>query len=114
MTWRSFRFDMSTSRVPSAPLRRKLSWDERLIRRFILFAWRVRFGWLLVLALGAGAMWMSHGLFAAFPHLQKPVHPQVLAICLLWFAFICFGLFFGMLRRALRGPTLLWDQLPRV
>lgn len=83
-----------------------------MLRRFILFAWRVRLGWVLVLVLGAGAAAMSIALFAAFPWLQKPVHPPLLASCLLWFALICFALFLGMLRRALRGSTVTWDQLP--
>ena len=83
-----------------------------MLQRFILFAWRVRFGWLLVLVVGAVATTLSIELFAVFRHLQKPVHPQVFAIMLLWFALLCLALLLGMVRRALRGPTRRWDQLP--
>jgi hypothetical protein len=104
--------DMKTSRTPSAPLRKDADPLNRAFKQFALLAWRIRFGWALVLVTGSALTAVSIGLLVAFPSLPELVHQAIITALVV--AWMCLGLLAGMLRRILRGPTVAWDQLSRL
>src|SRR5262245_13028653 len=103
---------MRTGRPTPAPFPRKLDPIERAIKRFTLFAWRVRFGWALLLVVGGTLSAIGIGVLVTFPALPELVHQAVIYMLIL--AWVCLGLLTGMFRRALRGRALLWAQLTAV
>ena len=103
---------MRTSRVPSAPFRRDPDPLNRVLKRFALFAWRIRYGWVLLLVTGAVLTALSVGLLVTFPEIPQLVFQAIWTMLLL--AWMCVAFLTGMFRRALRGRTVVWDQLSAV
>jgi hypothetical protein len=93
----------------SDPLGRGLPRIERAIRRFVLFVWRIRFGWVLVVA--TAAMLAAAGIGMLGPSSEMSSELGDVAFLMLGSAWLLVGLLFAMSRRALRGPTAQWDQL---
>ena len=81
----------------------------RAVRLFTLFAWRIRFGWMLVLFAGTALAAIAIGAFATLE-----VIPEIVLQILYYFlagAWLSLGLLIAMFRRRLRGRAARWDQL---
>lgn len=107
-------FDAHPPRMRSSRPRPNLSGQglppvDRAIWRFIVFTWRIRFGWVLALIAAIVLAWPAVALLPVFGDVPSAVGALALWMLLLAFAFI--GVLCGMARRALRGPTTAWRQL---